>query len=118
VAVVGFGWSTPAPLTDAWFDMVPVWLASLGAVLAALMHLFARFEHPPAGTVRSSPTGGRLRSASVLIGSGLLALTIGGFTPGIVSTTATIAIAFGIALLRSHQLTGSPGRRVIERLES
>lgn len=127
VAIVGFGWSTPEPFGDEWRDAIPVWVAALAAVLAVMVRGLGRFEHPRATAqagdrvVASRP---RVRAAVVLIGLGLLSLTVDGFTPAASSLdptgplAATAAVCLGLALLHDVRVTGSPAAPRRERLNS
>ena len=121
IAVVGLGIDTPAPFSQAWREQMGWWLLSLFAVLAILTQVFGRFEHPPAAALNSNPS--RVAAASVLVGGGLLTLTLAGFSPldgqtlqfG-VPLAGTLAVVVGQSLLRTHRVSGSltPGQH--ERL--
>lgn len=122
VAVVGFGWSTPDPFGAEWRSAMPLWLAALTVVLTGFVRAFDRFE--TAGTPRTVTTSpAAVVTSVVLIGSGLLALTIGGFAPPADGPTAltgpvvaALAVAVGTALLRTRQVAGSNPLPTRERL--
>ena len=128
VAIVGFGWSTPEPFGDEWRDAMPVWIAALAAVLAVTVRGLGRFEHPPATAARAdgrvTASRPRVRAAVVLIGLGLLSLTLNGFTPTASPLdptgplAATAAVGLGLALLHDVRVTGSPAAPRRERLNS
>lgn len=112
VAVVGLGHDTPEPFSEQWREQLPWWLLALGAVLAVLVQVFSRFEHPRRRTVGAAPW--RVWVATVLIGAGLLTLTVSGFAPldgGVLRPDAPVAgasaVVVGTALLRIHRLPGS-----------
>lgn len=111
VAVLGFDWSTPAPFGADWRHAMPIWLAALAVVLTVAVRAFGRFEMSPPGPVATASR--RVIAAVVLVGSGLLGLTVGGFAPGVGGFTEptgplvfSLAIAVGAALLRNRQMPG------------
>lgn len=112
LAVGVFGWSTPEPLSAAWRQEMPVWLAALALVLAGLVRLFGRYED---GARRApAPGAWRAGAAAALLGPGLLALTVNGFAPAMAThpagpAAAGTAVVAGAALLR-------PRHRPHERL--
>ncbi|WP_216843918.1 acyltransferase family protein [Phytoactinopolyspora alkaliphila] len=126
VAVVVLGWQTPDLLSAGWRTQIPIWLAALTTVLAGLVRLFGPLEHPK----RSASSPGRRRSllATVLIGLGLLSLTVSGFSPELTfhpagPVAAGLVLALGLALVgvappTNVQLTGSPQRQPREKVEA
>ncbi|HEX6339310.1 MAG TPA: acyltransferase [Jiangellaceae bacterium] len=99
VAVIGFGYATPEPLSPAWRDALPAWLALLTGTLAVLTRLLVRFEHPVPH--RSRRARSRAAVAALLIGGGLLILTVAGFNPSAnpwpVAGAGALALGVGLA---------------------
>jgi len=109
VVVVGLGISTPEPGTSAWLSGWPHWLLMLALAMWPLLRGFARFETPPA----TGPyTGGTVRvlTATVLVGLGLLTLTVTGFVPGTAPLLGAGAIVVGLALTGSSRRASPPRR--------
>ncbi|WP_344973435.1 acyltransferase, partial [Streptosporangium fragile] len=100
VVVVGLGISTPEPGTPAWLSGWPHWLVVLVLAMWPLLRGFARFEEPPAAAPYAGGTV-RVAVATALVGTGLLTLTVIGFTPGAAPLLGTGAIVTGLALTRS-----------------
>lgn len=65
----------PAPLSGTWFAWRPVWLATLAAILAVLVAVFAAVEQRGGRPVRARREGPRV--AAVLAGFGVLAACVG-----------------------------------------
>ncbi|AYY15305.1 acyltransferase [Actinobacteria bacterium YIM 96077] len=111
IAVVGLGWSTPELFSADWRREIQAWLAGLALVLAALVHVFSRVERRRANV--DAPAW-RVGAAAVLIGPGLLELTIDGFDPTTAGdlvgpATASLAIVSGVTLLRVPRRRRDPG---------
>ncbi|SEG91314.1 Acyltransferase family protein [Nonomuraea solani] len=81
VVVVLLGVETPAPGSGLWFAGWPLWFGMLCLVMWPLLKGFARFETPPSLPYGQAGWGGTL-GAAVLVGAGVLTLTVGGFAPG------------------------------------
>lgn len=100
VAVIGFGYATPHPVSSPWRDALPAWLALLTGTLAVLTRLLIRFEHPVL-VRRSKPGPWSAAAAAVLIGSGLLMLTVVGFSPAAnmwpIAGAGALAVGVGLA---------------------
>src|SRR5699024_8632526 len=79
IAVLGLGLATPQPFGALWYLSMPVWLVALTAVLAAAVAIFGRFERLVPPSVAAGPA--RLAVACLLVGGGLLGLTLTGFAP-------------------------------------
>jgi surface polysaccharide O-acyltransferase-like enzyme len=100
VALIGFGYATPDPVSSSWRDALPAWLALLTGTLAVLTRLLIRFENPVL-VRRSRP--GRLYAgaAAVLIGGGLLILTVASFSPAAnvwpIAGAGALALGVGLA---------------------
>ncbi|MFB6815790.1 acyltransferase [Streptomyces sp. NPDC056347] len=81
IAVVGFGYATPAPGSPLWLAMIPLWVGAAGFFLMCFTRIFGRFEfrrRSDSGAV--TPTGpGRVAAAAVLAAAGLLGLAAQGF---------------------------------------
>lgn len=110
IAVIGLGFETPDPFGAEWREAMPMWFAALAAALATFTTAFGRFEHPP----KHGPIFRRPRHlphavivSTVLIGLGMLVLTIVGFQRHSIAPVAVAAIGLGIALLRPDLLPGS-----------
>ncbi|MEU0572712.1 acyltransferase family protein, partial [Nonomuraea sp. NPDC005983] len=95
VVVVGLGLDTPAPGSLGWFAGWPLWFGLLCLVMWPLLKGFARFEEPPALPYGKATWGSSL-GAAVLVGGGLLMLTVAGFAPGWTPVVATVAILGGL----------------------
>jgi hypothetical protein len=97
VAVLGLGMTTPSPGTLTWWVAAPLWLAALSATLAAILARVAKLERPPKASARWLPAG-QVAAAVILLGGGLLGLTVLGFGGGLWSVAATVALLCGLAL--------------------
>jgi hypothetical protein len=97
VAVLGLGMSTPAPGSPMWLLAAPLWLTALAVTLGAVLSRVAPWERPPSGAARRLPSG-QASAALVLLGAGLLGLTVLGFGAGLWSVAATVAVMCGLAL--------------------
>ena len=99
VAVIGFGYATPDPASSLWRDALPAWLALLIGTLAVLTRLLIRFEHPVL-VRRSRPGRWSAAAAAVLIGGGLLMLTVVDFSPAanMWPSAGAGALAVGVGL--------------------
>ncbi|WP_163542447.1 acyltransferase family protein [Occultella kanbiaonis] len=112
VAVLALGRDTPDPLSAEWFDGVTAWVAVLSVVLAAAVTVFSRLERVRLPRLAATDVGaGRLLTAGLLVGAGVLALTVGGFRPETLwdptgPLVAAASITVGVLLL----LTSSAGR--------
>ncbi len=106
VALLGFGVDTPHPFSGAWYAGVPLWLTALTAVLAVLVRLFGPLEGWPLPELAPGPV--RVTVATVLLGGGLLGLTLTGFAPapGVTGPwAASFAIAGGLLVLARRRPT-------------
>ncbi|MBE1585147.1 acyltransferase [Nonomuraea angiospora] len=97
VVVVLLGIDTPRPGSGLWLAGWPVWFGLLCLVMWPLLKGFHRFETPPALPYGKGGWGGTLASA-VLIGGGVLTLTVGGFVPGGGPFLAVLALLGGLLL--------------------
>ncbi|WP_434056550.1 acyltransferase family protein [Georgenia sunbinii] len=110
-ALLGLGQATPEPFSAAWYLGLPLWLGVLGVVLVAAVRLFGPAERWPAPASTAGP--GRLALATVLVGGGMLGLTLGGFAPTAVLGTlgplgpvaASLAVAGGLVVLAPRRPT-------------
>lgn len=105
LTIVGFGLSTPEPFSSGWRWGAPLWLATLAGVLALTVRGVARFEHPRLRSVGRVPGTAAVGLATILVGIGMLTLTVEGFTPAAQGSPppalwASISLAGGVALLR------------------
>ena len=81
------GLTQPSPGTPTWWALRPLWLLVPAAILAPLVALFARFEHPrpPLWTAAGTPSRGALRLATaagiVAVILGLLGVAVSGIWP-------------------------------------
>ncbi|MFI6599577.1 acyltransferase family protein [Nonomuraea sp. NPDC050536] len=97
VVVVGLGLDTPAPGSAGWLAGWPLWFGALCLVMWPLLRGFARFEEPPA-LPYGRATWTTVLASTVLIGGGLLTLTVAGFAPGVAPVAAIVAILGGLLL--------------------
>lgn len=97
VVVVALGIGTPAPGSAGWFAGWPLWFGLLALVMWPLVRCFARFEEPPA-LPYGTATWTTALASTVLIGAGLLTLTVAGFAPGGAPFLAAVAIVGGLLL--------------------
>jgi fucose 4-O-acetylase-like acetyltransferase len=96
VAVLGFGYATPAPGGPLWLLVTPLWIAALASVLCLLVRAFGRFEMPrPAG---GAPGVRRIAAAVVLLCVGFTGIAAYGFTNGYLALPWVASIAAGLAL--------------------
>lgn len=103
VAVMGFGYATPEPFSSGWRDALPAWLAILIGALAVLARLMLRFERPVLIEHQRSRRC-VTAAAAVLIGGGLLVLTVVGFDPAArlwpLAGGGALALGVGLASAR------------------
>jgi hypothetical protein len=97
VVVVLFGVDTPAPGSAFWLAGWPIWFGMLCLVMWPLMKGFARFETPPALPYAKGGWGAAL-PATVLVGAGVLTLTVIGFAPGGGPFLAVLALLGGLLM--------------------
>ncbi|MEQ4719206.1 acyltransferase [Nonomuraea sp. B19D2] len=97
VVVVLLGIDTPRPGSAFWLAGWPLWFGLLCLVMWPLLKGFARFEAPPALPYGQAGWGGTL-AAVVLVGGGVLTLTIGGFAPGGGPFLAVLALLGGLLM--------------------
>ncbi|MFG6199469.1 acyltransferase [Nonomuraea sp. JJY05] len=97
VVVVLLGIDTPRPGSAFWLAGWPIWFGLLCLVMWPLLKGFHRFETPPALPYGKGGRGGTLASV-VLIGGGVLTLTVGGFAPGGGPFLAVLALLGGLLL--------------------
>ncbi|MEU6781584.1 acyltransferase [Nonomuraea angiospora] len=97
VVVVLLGIDTPRPGSAFWLAGWPIWFGMLCLVMWPLLKGFHRFETPPALPYGKGGWGGTLASV-MLIGGGVLTLTVGGFAPGGGPFLAVLALLGGLLL--------------------
>jgi fucose 4-O-acetylase-like acetyltransferase len=97
VAVLGFGYATPAPDSLAWLLVTPLWLGTLALVLRPLVRGFGRFEAVRM-TGGRTPSGRRLAAAVVLLCAGLTGIAAFGFADPLRAAPWVAAILAGIGL--------------------
>ncbi|WP_116248150.1 acyltransferase family protein [Nocardiopsis sp. FIRDI 009] len=90
---------TPDPLTVAWLGWGLAGTAALLPLTAALAHLAARFETPPA-RLRGVPGPFRALAAAALVGGGLGTLVAAGLGTGWAPVLGLGAVAAGLLLTR------------------
>jgi fucose 4-O-acetylase-like acetyltransferase len=97
VAVLGFGYATPAPDTLTWLAVTPLWLGALALVLRPLVGGFGRVEalRLTSGPV---PSGPRLAAAVVLLCAGLTGIAVFGFAEPTRTLPWVVAILVGLGL--------------------
>lgn len=109
VVVIGFGYGTPEPAGSAWRETLPAWLALLTGTLAVLTRVLVRFERP-LPMRRSAPGTSSIAVAAVLIGGGLVILTVVGFNPAAelwpVAGASVLALGVGLASGRINLAAG------------
>jgi hypothetical protein len=110
IAVLGFGYGTPAAGTLGWLVVTPVWLTAIAGVLRVLLWLFDRFEQVPVRP-RVRPGAVRLGCAVVLVFAGLLGISAWGFGLPAGAVTASTAIAGGLALVLVRRMA-APGPEI------
>ncbi|HLT83662.1 MAG TPA: acyltransferase family protein [Phototrophicaceae bacterium] len=108
VTLLGLGWGTPHPFSAAWYAGLPLWLTVLGAVLAVLVRLLGPVERWPLPALAPGPA--RVTVATVLLGGGLLGLTLTGFAPAPVlgpagPWAASLAVGGGLLVLARRRPT-------------
>ncbi len=102
VALLALGRSTPEPFSAEWYQGLPLWLGALAVVLTLAVRVLGRVERWPAPPTTAGPA--RLALATVLVGGGLLGLTLTGFAPtsslGAAGPwLASLAVAAGLTVL-------------------
>jgi hypothetical protein len=105
VWTVGFGYSTPAPGSLAWFGVLPLWIGSCAAVLYGLLRAFGRFEAQAPSPLTLQPHMVQVAIGTALVAAGTLGIAATGFTPGgsLVSSGAavwTVVVLSGLAAAR------------------
>ncbi|MEV4320474.1 acyltransferase [Actinocrispum sp. NPDC049592] len=105
VWTIGFGYSTPAPGSLAWFAVVPLWIGSCAAVLYGLLRAFGRFEAHAPGPLAIQPHAVQVAIGAAMVAAGTLGVAATGFFPGnnTVSTTAAVwgaVVLSGLAVTR------------------
>lgn len=96
VAVLGFGYATPAPDSVQWLALTPLWIIANGLVLALLVRLFGRFE---AIRMRAQvPSAWRLTASVVLLCAGFTGICRFGFAAAPIAALFTITVVAGIVL--------------------
>jgi fucose 4-O-acetylase-like acetyltransferase len=108
VAVLGFGYTTPAPGSVAWLVMTPLWLAALACVLRLLVRGFGRFEtiRPTSGT----PPVRRLAAAVPLLCAGFVGIAAFGFANPLLALPSAAAVVGGLVLVWPDLVTRSMAR--------
>jgi hypothetical protein len=94
IAVVGFGYTTPAPGSPAWLVVTPLWIVALALVLGLLVRVFGRFE----ATVGGGEAAGRPVLAVGAVCVGLLGIAAFGFADPLRALPFTAAIVIGLWL--------------------
>jgi hypothetical protein len=99
IAVLGFGYATPAPGSPLWLAVTPLWIGALALVLRLLVGVFGRFEdiRPADGM----PSGRRLAVAVVLLCVGFVGIAAFGFANTLLALPWVAAVLGGLALARS-----------------
>ncbi|MBR8744502.1 acyltransferase [Nocardiopsis sp. MG754419] len=105
VVVFGLGIDTPEPMTGLWLLWGVLGLAALIPMVLPLAHWAVRFEEPPR-VLKGDPGLIRVLAAAVLIGLGMLALTVGGLGFGPLPVIGLISVISGLLL------TAAPRTRV------
>ncbi|MGW1186825.1 acyltransferase family protein [Streptomyces sp. NPDC002559] len=83
IAVVGLGFSTPAPGSPMWFAVAPLWVGVSGVFLVCFTRVFGRFEFRRGSGTAPEMGLGKIVLAAVLSAGGLLGLAAQGFvSPG------------------------------------
>jgi hypothetical protein len=105
VWTVGFGYSTPAPGSLAWFGVLPLWIGSCAAVLYGLLRAFGRFEAQAPSPLTLQPHMVQVAIGTALVAAGTLGIAATGFTPGgsLVSSGAAVwavVVLSGLAAAR------------------
>jgi hypothetical protein len=96
LAVLGFGYATPAPGSPGWFAVTPLWLAALAVVLVVLVRIFGRFERiRPVGR---APSARCLLAAVVLVCVGLVGVVVYGFAEPLRTLPWVVAVLVGVCL--------------------
>ncbi|MFF2010183.1 acyltransferase [Streptomyces sp. NPDC058195] len=107
IAVVGFGFATPAPGSPMWFAVAPVWVGTAGFFLMCFTRVFGRFEfrrRPSVSGVVARTSPGRVAVAAVLSAAGLLGLAAQGFvSPGSVPTPVLWVLLVLVALFAARE---------------
>jgi hypothetical protein len=104
IAVLGFGYATPAPGSIAWLVVTPLWLAVLALVLSLLLRGFGRFEHIRPAT--GAPSVRCLALAVLLLCVGFTGLAAFGFASTALALPWVVAVVAGLTLA----WPGAPGR--------
>ncbi|HEY3611809.1 MAG TPA: acyltransferase family protein, partial [Pseudonocardiaceae bacterium] len=96
IAVLGFGYATPAPGSPGWLAVTPLWLAALAVVLIMLVRVFGRFERiRPVGR---APSARCLLVAVVLVYVGLVGIVVYGFVEPLRTLPWVVAVLVGLGL--------------------
>jgi fucose 4-O-acetylase-like acetyltransferase len=100
IAVLGFGYATPAPGSPLWLAVTPLWIGALALVLSLLVRAFGRFEgiRPADG----APSGRRLVAAVLLLCVGFTGIAAFGFTSAVLALPWAASILAGLALAWPH----------------
>jgi hypothetical protein len=96
IAVLGFGYATPAPGSIGWLVVTPLWIAALGFVAYLLVRGFQRFEHirPASG----APSVRCLAVAVVALCAGFTGIAAFGFTSVAGALPWVLAVVAGLLL--------------------
>jgi peptidoglycan/LPS O-acetylase OafA/YrhL len=96
IAVLGFGYATPAPGSPLWLAVTPLWIGALALVLSLLVRAFGRFEsiRPADG----APSVRRLVAALVLLCVGFTGVAAFGFASTALALPWVAAVLAGLAL--------------------
>ncbi len=108
IAVLGFGYTTPAPGSFAWLVLTPVWLGALACVLRLLVRGFGRFE-----TIRPSsvdPSVRRLVAAVPLLCAGFIGIAAFGFANPLLTLPAAAAVVGGLVAVWPDLVTRTVAR--------
>jgi hypothetical protein len=96
LAVLAFGYATPAPGGIGWLAVTPLWIAVLAFVAWLLVRAFGRFENirPDRGT----PSARALVAAVALLCAGCTGIAAFGFTSAVVALPWVAAVVVGLGL--------------------
>jgi fucose 4-O-acetylase-like acetyltransferase len=96
IAVLGFGYATPAPGSPGWLAVTPLWIAVLAVALVLLVRMFGRFEQPR--SAGRAPSAARLGVAVVLASAGLVGVAAYGFAVPLRVLPWVLAVVVGLGL--------------------
>ncbi|HEX3649547.1 MAG TPA: acyltransferase [Pseudonocardiaceae bacterium] len=103
VAVLGFGYATPAPGSGLWLVVTPLWIGALATTLALPVRLFGRLE--AVRVTGDAPATLRLAVAVPLLCAGCAGLAAFGFADTLVALGWSAAVVVGLCLAWPAGLT-------------